>query len=73
MGLPVRDITVSLNRPNGGVIIAADEDDINEFMPKALARTVACRPGGGGVENGPGVVKGCFSTCNALITTASRL
>lgn len=28
---------------------------------------------GGGVAKGPGVVIGCFSTCNALITTASRL
>lgn len=26
---------------------------------------------GGGVEKGPGVVIGCFSTCKALITSAS--
>lgn len=28
---------------------------------------------GGGVAKGPGVVIGCFSTCKALITKASRL
>lgn len=48
--------------PRGGVILMAD-----------------CTPGwwilrcGGGVANGPGVVIGFFSTCKALITSASRL
>lgn len=50
------------NRPMGGGVI-----DVNEFLAVS-----GCR-GGGGVENGPGVVNGCFSTCKALITTASRL
>lgn len=27
----------------------------------------------GDIVSGPGVVIGCFSTCKALITTASRL
>lgn len=59
-GLAVRDVCAS-KRLIGGVIVINDG-----FLPSG------CR-GSGGVENGPGVVNGCFSTCSADITTASRL
>lgn len=60
-GLAVRDAWCASKRASGGVIVINDG-----FLPSG------CR-GSGGVENGPGVVSGCFSTCRADITTASRL
>lgn len=60
IGLAVREVGGS-KRLIGGVIV------INEcFLPNGCL-------GNGGVEYGPGVVNGCFSTCKADITTASRL
>lgn len=58
IGLPPLD---PKRMPRGGVICKG-------------AWTLGCMlRAGGGVAKGPGVVIGCFSTCKALITKASRL
>lgn len=52
-------------------LLKADDDG---GVPNAVnANAVAWKDLGGGGVFGPGVCVGCFSTCNAEITTASRL
>jgi hypothetical protein len=52
-------------------LLKADDDG---GVPNAdNANAVAWKDLGGGGVLGPGVCVGCFSTCNAEITTASRL
>lgn len=68
-GLPLRERNVAaaaeaaLRMPGGGVPCSGTCTTPDDGKLRL----------GGGVVNGPGVVMGYFSTCNALMTTASRL